>query len=478
MTVVFGRLFCGAVCPLGSFIDFCDRFLFRKAAKSARPGVGLHALKYALLVAVLLPALFGRIFSLFFDPISILTRIFTILLFPLQKVSSLLALQAGAPALQFVGFESAVFHEITIPVFYASGIAFLLAAAVLAGGILDHRFWCQYICPSGAFFALLSRFTIWRRRVEGCKSCPQCFAKCPARAIDENERSKTDSSECIVCGDCLEIKPACSQFGFGRPMSSAVPKSGRRHFLSGLAGGLFLVPALRTNAVNASDGQGRLVRPPGALPEDSFAAKCLACAECMKVCPTNALQPCSLDQGLARLFTPRVVPRIGACEETCYVCGHVCPTGALRPLTHEQKRFAKIGTAVIDRHRCLAWEQNRECLVCDEACPYNAISMVVAQTATGPFKVPVVDETLCLGCGFCERNCPINDDAAIVVYRFGENRQESGEYVNAWQRQAIEERRKRSEKFAGFGGSDHQATTDSEPKPGNSHELPPGFDVE
>ena len=133
----------------------------------------------------------------------------------------------------------------------------------------------------------------------------------------------------------------------------------RRHILTGAAGGLLMVPIFKATAIGMRDDHGRLIRPPGALPEEQFLSRCLGCGECMKVCPTNALQPCMFTDGFSRIYTPKVVPRVGGCEEKCSICGHVCPTNAIRRLPLEEKQFAKIGTAVIDRHRCLAWGRIR-----------------------------------------------------------------------------------------------------------------------
>jgi formate hydrogenlyase subunit 6/NADH:ubiquinone oxidoreductase subunit I len=198
----------------------------------------------------------------------------------------------------------------------------------------------------------------------------------------------------------------------------------------------------------------------------------------MKACPTNALQPCTLDDGLSRLSTPKVAPRIGGCEEKCYLCGHVCPTNAIRKLTYEEKRFAKIGTAVIDRHRCLAWEQKKECLVCDEVCPYNAIVPRTVETTKGAFKVPVVDEDICIGCGMCEQQCPIFDTAAIVVFKFGENRRLTGPYVSEPQKKMILEKRSASDGGLNTGfGSGAIQSNDSAPQtdvPDTTHKKTDG----
>jgi MauM/NapG family ferredoxin protein len=234
------------------------------------------------------------------------------------------------------------------------------------------------------------------------------------------------------------------------------PDIGRRQAIFGVAAGVLMLPVLKANALGKRDNTGRLVRPPGAMPEDLFNARCLACGQCMKVCPTNAIQPCTLDDGLQRLSTPKIVPRIGACEEKCHACGNVCPTDALRKLPYEEKRFAKIGTAVIDKHRCLAWEQNKECLVCDEVCPYHAIDPKFLQTSRGMFKVPVVDADLCMGCGMCEQRCPIFDTAAIVVYKFGENRRTSGAYMSEAQKRMVSEKRKREDRISVDSGTNGQ----------------------
>jgi ferredoxin len=209
----------------------------------------------------------------------------------------------------------------------------------------------------------------------------------------------------------------------------------------------------------------------------------------MKVCPTNAIQPCMPGDGFQRVYTPKIVPRIGGCEEKCHACGYACPTGALRKLSYEEKQFVKIGTAVVDRHRCLAWEQNKECLVCDEVCPYNAITAMIAETTTGKFKVPVVNEDLCIGCGMCEQHCPITDQAAIIVYNFGENRKSSGPYIGEDEKEFVLKSRLESdnsigENLSGGASSEIAGGKDTLKPVQNSHnkknvestgDLPPGF---
>lgn len=484
-TIVFGRFFCGMVCPLGSIIDFSDRFLWRRIRKkSYAPPRSVQSLKYVLLLAVLVFAVFGFVFPLFYDPISLVTRFSSLLFYPLVGVVQTEGQQILRPVLIKIGAEASAYAHIKSPVFYGGIGAFAMLTIIVGTGIFDKRFWCQYVCPSGAFFGLMGRFAAFRRQfqVTACDQCKVCAAVCPTHAINDKQLEKTRIPECIVCGLCSDVQKGCSRFGFARPVrvkEEAVDLQ-RRGVIAGVVGGSLFVPVFRASSAQKRDLTGRLIRPPGAVPEKGFAAKCLACGECMKACPTNAIQPCVPGDGFQRIFTPKIVPRIGGCEEKCSVCGYVCPTGAIRDLPYDEKRYVKIGTAVVDRHRCLAWEQNKECLVCDEICPYNAITAQILETTTGRFKVPVVDENLCLGCGMCEQHCPIFDKAAIVVYKFGENRRARGPYLSEWERQAVDRARRKTDDHVGASlkGGEDSLPDQSGVSPSPEEQptgLPPGF---
>jgi MauM/NapG family ferredoxin protein len=493
LTLIFGRFFCGMICPLGAVIDFSDRFIFKKMRnRTRRPPLWLQKMKYVLLTALITMSVFGVLFPLFMDPILLITRFFALVVSPLLAIVSTDLRDSLTPLLTGVGFTDMAYLTVHIPLFYGiAGVSFL-TVLVLAGGFFDKRFWCQYVCPSGALFGLLSRFAIFRRRVCAgeCNSCHACTTGCPTRAISEN-CDKTSLAECIVCGVCTAKKKSCNSFGFAAPSKKHICGADiqRRHAVTGILGGLMLVPALRANASAKRDVSGRMIRPPGSIPEEDFLAKCISCGACMKTCPTNAIQPCTIGDGFQRIYTPKIVPRIGGCEEKCHACGYACPTGAIRKLPYEEKRFVKIGTAVINRHRCLAWEQNRECLVCDEVCPYNAITAKVVETTTGTFRVPVVNEDLCLGCGMCEQHCPITDEAAIAVFRFSEKRRATGPYATKKEKVQILEMRRAADNSIGasFTGNSSQneagagtavtgdSTVESKEKSEGESKLPPGF---
>lgn len=174
-----------------------------------------------------------------------------------------------------------------------------------------------------------------------------------------------------------------------------------------------LLGALATGALAQCAPKGYdIIRPPGSVPEQDFLALCLRCGACMRVCPTNALQPLWLQGGFLSVFSPFLDPRRGPCRPECVACGEVCPTNALLALPLSEKKWAKIGTAALDTSTCLAWADDKRCMVCKENCPYDAIQVTTIPGHTAP--VPIVRPEACYGCGYCEKYCP-KPHAAIKV---------------------------------------------------------------
>jgi ferredoxin len=218
--------------------------------------------------------------------------------------------------------------------------------------------------------------------------------------------------------------------GFFRPPKGAAIDLGRRKVLTAGAIGVGGACLLRVHPqASGRTFNPTLIRPPGAVGEDEFLSRCVRCGECMKVCPTNAIQPARLEAGIEGMWTPVLNMDVGYCEYECTLCGQVCPTGAIRKLPLEERQQIKIGQSFVDKSRCLPYAFSRPCIVCEEHCPTptKAISVkeVEVTNEVGEriwVQQPRVDPDLCVGCGICQNKCPIKDRSGIYVTSVGETR--------------------------------------------------------
>ena len=217
---------------------------------------------------------------------------------------------------------------------------------------------------------------------------------------------------------------------FVRPPREQKLDLGRRSLLVAGSAGIGGVLLGRTSA----QGGGRtwnpaLIRPPGSVAEGEFLGKCIRCGECMKVCPTNAIQPAFAEGGITGLWTPVLKMKLGYCEYECNLCSQVCPTHAIQGISLEEKQKIRIGTAFFDRNRCLPWASARTCIVCEEHCPtpkkaiwFQEVQVITPDGAYITVKQPHVNLDLCVGCGICENKCPIADQRGVYVTSVGETR--------------------------------------------------------
>jgi MauM/NapG family ferredoxin protein len=489
-----GRVFCGHICPMGTTIDLLQIPVGPRRKPSAKNNSyeateRFRSWKYLALAVVLAAALGGVSILFVGSPLSLATRFYGLVVHPLLLLLGDSGLDLAASWLPTWLSSDFTYVQIGGRAFATNVFVGLLFVAVVALAYVQPRFWCRNLCPAGALMGLLSRSPLIKRRVdESCSRCGQCIRQCPTAAISENPE-KTIYSECIVCLECVKICPesAISFSMGGKERSSPLPTDlTRRNVVLAMGSGLLSAGLLRTS-INQATPRGKerglvdpeLIRPPGALPEAEFLARCVRCGECMKACPTNTLQPVWLKAGLEGIFSPVLLPRFAACAVNCNVCGQVCPTGAIRDLPLNEKKHAKMGTAWISRQNCLVWEQDRKCLVCDEVCPYNAISF---QPVPGLLNAaPVVVENKCSGCGWCENKCPVQGASAIRVNVIGEIRLASGSYVEKAREYGLTFKTKESavDRLApgtfDTPGSAVEQTPYSEPSGPKGEELPPGF---
>jgi len=429
LTVVFGRAWCGWLCPLGTILDLLSPN--RRRRDRADPPTSLRGIKYALLLTILAAALLANLSLLVLDPLTLLFRTLSASVWP--------ALDQLVTNAQGALYRVSLFRPLlsTIdgllrpkilppdPAFYRHT---WLYAAVLAAIVLLNlwaaRFWCRYLCPLGALLGIVSKGAVIRRKVNSrCTQCDACAKICPTGTILASDDYASDPSECTMCLECLRSCPFDAiEFGAGsNPTVWREYSPGRRQALVAIGAAVAGASLFRSDLASAREHPA-LIRPPGAR-ENSLLSKCIRCAECSRACPTSAIQPAILESGLEGLWTPVVIPRLGYCDYSCNACGQVCPVDAIPRLSLPEKRQQVIGKAYIDTDRCLPWADQQPCGVCEEMCPVpnKAIELdrVDFQTDTGEtveLQRPVVVRDRCIGCGICEFKCPVNGEAAIRVF--------------------------------------------------------------
>ena len=443
LTLLAGRAYCGWICPLGTTIDASDRLFFRQT--KSRPTTPRRRWKYYILTAVVVSALFGAQLGYFVDPVVVLTRTLTLAVFgPISALDQTVAgigwVQSAYTYVQnHVDFFA---RQAILPpeqaVFRFGWVALAIFVGILGLGAVERRFWCRNLCPLGALLGVISRLPLVRRRVsDRCTACQRCVRECATGAIGAEDPKTHHIVECIQCYQCAAVCPERA-VRFLPQLSAAGSEAqldlSRRRLLAfgalglGWAAMARTVPGVRPTVIGNPSSSPQLIRPPGALPEPEFLDRCVRCQQCVKACPTNGLQPALSEAGLDGLWTPVLVPRIGPCSEKCNLCGRVCPTNAIEPIRVEDKPAIFIGQANIDRSSCIVWSRNQDCFVCHEVCPYHGINL---ETVEGKIR-PIVNEHTCIGCGECEKNCPVQPLAAIRVFSVGDRRHWGRQRQHMW----------------------------------------------
>ena len=400
LTLVFGRIYCSVICPLGILQDGIS-FLGTIGKKTPyKYRKELKWLRYGIWAAFVIVFVLG-----------------------IQWAVALLA-----PYSAYGRMVESLRHPYLTTVIVAGVTLIVIVALSLKGG----RTYCNSICPVGTTLSFFSRFAMFRPVIDTskCVNCGLCGRKCKAQCID-TKNHKIDYSRCVDCFDCLgNCNAGAIKYKFAWKKNEiggteAGNDASRRAFM---AGTVMAVGAAALKGVDAVAQEGKKldggfaeilpktpikretpITPPGSKSVKDFYRRCTACQLCVAQCPNNVLRP-STD--LDHLMQPEMGYEKGFCRPECTSCSKVCPTGAILPISKEQKTQYHIGTASVNPELCLSATGKSHCGKCASMCPTGAIMMVEGD---GGNRRPVVAEEVCIGCGACEQYCPVRPISAITV---------------------------------------------------------------
>lgn len=424
LTILFGRVYCSALCPLGTLQDIFNYFSGRiKKKKRNLYTKPLTKTRYIFLGLAITFVIFNSfLLVLLLDPYSIFGRIANNIFRPVIILGNNLI----SSSLQSFDIYSVYPYEFK----GFNWIAFSLSAsALLLVGFLSFkwgRLYCNSVCPVGTLLGFVSKFSLFRYviRKDDCKSCGLCEWSCKSNCIDSKDMS-IDMSRCVGCFNCLTV---CSSGGVVLQSKLGIEFRGykekklnksKRKFLSEISlfiaslsafGFLQKIPVI-TKDTTVPEKRKTPVAPPGAANISRFNMSCTGCNLCVASCPTQVLQPAFLEYGIINMFQPRMDYIKSFCNYECTICTEVCPTGSLLPVKLEDKKLLQLGVAKLIKENCIVFTQETECGACSEHCPTKAVNMI-------PYKkiaAPEIKEEFCIGCGACEKACPTKPYKSIYV---------------------------------------------------------------
>ncbi|MBO4825720.1 MAG: 4Fe-4S binding protein [Prevotella sp.] len=436
LTLIFGRIYCSVICPLGVFQDVIARLRRKKNKYSYSKAVSW--LRYTML-GVMVVAIVAGVSSVvqLLAPYSAYGRIATAIFQPIWKVGNNL-LAAVAERIDSYAFYRVETVVPAMGLVLGVAIATLIVVALLAW--LGGRTYCNTICPVGTVLSFFARFSWFKVRfdTEKCRDCSLCSKNCKASCIDYKSHA-VDYSRCVACGNCIE---KCKFGALSYAPGPIIPKkakdstkskeskasnpadvdSGKRAFLVGAA--LATTAAMAQDKKKVDGGLAVIqdkvapkrqtpITPPGSLSAHNMASHCTACQLCVSECPNQVLRP---SNDLSTFMQPIMSYELGYCRPECNRCSEVCPAGAIRPISHEDKSSTQIGHAVWIKKNCIPLTDGVECGNCARHCPVGAIEMVPSNPDDEESAyVPAVNESRCIGCGACENLCPARPFSAIYV---------------------------------------------------------------
>jgi len=423
ITLLFGRVYCSSVCPLGIMQDVIN-YLSQKIKKHKfnyeKP---FTKTRYSFLIIAILILLSGSVFALnILDPYSNFGRIISNIFQPIA-----------------VGINNVIAFTLeNLNIFWLYPVEFRgihLFSLLFSLGVLGLILWmsykygrlyCNTVCPLGTLLGFLSKFSLFRIAIKepNCKGCGVCEKVCKANCIETDNKS-IDFERCVSCFNCFTVCPTNGikyQFRYSlKNKPTNIIDVEKRDFVTKSAIFLFganvilkaqkkievykdsTVPVIRESAVS----------PPGSISVNNFTDKCTACHLCVAACPTHVIQPSFLEYGLLGIMQPRMDYIKGFCNYDCVICGEVCPSGAILPQVVEEKKLIQLGKATFVKDNCIVYSQGTDCGACAEHCPTKAVRMVLDPEVNR--KAPKIDDEICIGCGACEYACPTKPYKSIYV---------------------------------------------------------------
>ena len=431
LTLVFGRVYCSVICPLGVFQDVVSWFSGRRKKKKYRfsysPAVSW--LRYGVLGVFIIAMIagIGSVVALL-APYSSYGRIVSNLFAPVYQWGNNVLAYFAERSDSYAFYETSVWLK-SLPTFIiAAGTFVVLVVLAWRNG----RTYCNTICPIGTVLGFFSRYSLFRPEIdaEKCTNCSLCSRKCKAACINYKDH-RIDYSRCVTCMDCVD---SCKhgaisyKYRFGKKEIKETSETGntnnaRRSFLTGM--GLVLVSSAVKAQEKKVDGGLAVILdkkvparmtplvPPGAKGLRNMRTHCTGCQLCVSVCPNQVLRPSTK---LETLMQPEMSYERGYCRPECTKCSEVCPAGAILKLTPADKSATQIGHAVWVEKNCVPLRDKVACGNCARHCPTGAITMVPSDADDADsLKIPVVNVERCIGCGACENLCPARPFSAIYV---------------------------------------------------------------
>ena len=444
LTLLFGRIYCSVICPLGIFQDCVSNLSSRRKGKKARFSYSkeIKWLRYGVLVLFVI-ALVAELNSLvaLLAPYSAYGRMVQSLLAPVwQWGNNLLAwIAERQDSYAFVTKE--VWLK-SLPTLIVAAVTFIVVV-VLAWR--NGRTYCNTICPVGTTLSFFSRFAMFRPVIDKskCKSCHACERKCKAACIDVDNH-RIDYSRCVDCFDCIDsCRLGALKYRFawgggvgsgstgaktpqntpvGSKMTSDESKNGQNRSSAALSPVAEPVevtePVVRQDSptIEATDKGRRAFLVGGAtVIGGSLLSSIPMRAE------DDEIKDKKRDGGFAEVlpkkapnrktpitpFGSESVEKFYKHCTACQLCVTVCPNNVLRPSSRLEHLMQP--EMSFEKGYC-----RPECVKCSEVCPAGAILKITPEEKT-EWKVGTagVDYDLCVvnrdgvSCGNCARHCPV-----------------------------------------------------------------------